>query len=422
MSWTTSRDKTMPAGTRTVTFTPDPDCVPSVGEDQGPVEDFTGTASRLEETDLYRNAVSVSDARVSEDPCDQAPILPSFQQKTLRRVEVPFTRKVKVAATTTKLVPKQVEQQVVVKKLREVECMIEVEEEYTEFIEVERTRDKEIWVKKIIQEKYFEKVPKKCTRKVLRPSKKMQEVEEIQTVTVETNEVQTVDTFRVDEVQDTKIVEVEEFEEIEYRPHKTGRVELHRTREMGRVPGNHLNRNTGHVLDEPTPDLDAIDNDSNAPGSWPAPSMTGACGDCYTAPSRPTPRDPNQSYYRTAQVGSAATKNDNMTNQEFLRAAGDFQHKNKGGPGPTNNKSIGLTVKNTHTKHTDGTGVLVTKVLQSTPASRAGLKPGDLVTKVGGYPTSTVSNFRDAALSTDGPLVIVFNRDGRTNIQVTLHR
>jgi len=435
MSWSNSR--TIPAGRGTkTTFVPDPDCEPVEGEDQGPVEDFTGTASVLEETDLYRNAVSVSDPRVSEDPCDAPPEIPTFQQKVLRRVEVPFTRKVKVPTTTTRLVPTTQQKQVVVQKLQQVDCMEEVEEEYTEWCEEERTRDKEIWVKQIVQEKYFEKVPYKRVRKVLRPSTRMEQVEEVQTVTVESNEVETVNTFRVDEVQDTKVVEVEEFEEIEYRPHNTGKMALHRTREIGRIPGTHLSRNTGTVAPEPTAEHEGIDNDSN-PGSAAANAQsqmlaqgpvrgfgksdyrksgmiaggfgggTGAQGNGGNGP--------------LAGEAQALYANDSFTNPKFVRSAGDFQKK-LAGPGHADSKSIGLTVKNTHTRHTDGTGVLVTRVEESSPAARALLKAGDLVTSVANRPTSTVEQFREAVLANAGPITITVNRDGRRNVSVTLIR
>lgn len=420
MSWSSTREQTMSAtAAGTVTFQPNPDCEPA--EETGIVQDFTGTAKKFEETDLYRNAVTVSQPQESQDPCDQPPVMPTFQQRVTRRVEVPFTRRVKVPTTTTKLVPKVVQTEVQVKKLREVDCMVEVEEEYTEICEVERVRDKEIWVKKIIQEKYIERVPRKCTRKVMRPSKRMEEVLETQIVNVETNEVQTVDTFRVDEVQDSKVVEVEELQEIEYRPFKTGRIELSKTRELGRVPGSHLARNTGNVLDEPTAELNEIDNDSN-PGRT-QPLARYASGDCYVGPgpqqTQATARL-GQSYYRQ-QPGQDPFRTESFTNSAYVRGAGDFQHKMKGGksPSPT---PIGLTVKNTHTKHTDGTGVLVTKVESGSPASAAGFKAGDLITKVAGYPTSVVQQFRNGVLSTDGPLVVVFNRDGRQNIQCTIQR
>lgn len=438
MSWSNSR--TIPAGTVGATFHRNPDCEPIPGSEQGPVEDFTGTAKRLEETDLYAKAVSVSEPKLSEDPCDEAPILPSFQQKILRRVEVPFTRQVKVDTTTTKLVPKVVERQVCVKKLVEVPCWEEVEEEYTEWCEEERCRDKEIWVKQIVQEKYFEKVPYKRTRIVKRPTTRMDEVEEMQTVAVETNEVVVVPSFRVDEVEDTKVVEVEEYEEIEYRPHKTGNIQLHRTRELGRIPGKHLARNTGVALREHqlTADLENIDNDSNPGdargGRGPFVGTQGGLvgvggntggksdyrksgmvpggfnGGSQGAGAAPLPGDAQASF-----------ANDNFTNPAFLRPAGDFQ-KRLTGPGLQESRSIGLTVKNTHTRHTDGTGCLVTKVDESSPASRAGLKAGDLISSVANRPTSTVEQFREAVLQNPGPLVLSVNRDGRRNVSVTLYR
>ena len=232
-------------------------------------------------------------------------------------------------------------------------------------------------------------------------------------------------------------------------------MELHRTREIGRIPGQHLSRNTGVVAPEPTAEHDEIDNDSNAgkcsssasyhdmltnavfffQGSAAAIAQTQMLGQSQ-------PRGNGNSDYRKSGMvaggfgggtqgfsgagplageAQALYANDSFTNPKFVRSAGDFQKK-MAGPGHTDSKSIGLTVKNTHTRHTDGTGVLVTRVEESSPAARAMLKAGDLVTSVANRPTSTVEQFREAVLANSGPITISVNRDGRRNVSVTLYR
>ncbi len=83
---------------------------------------------------------------------------------------------------------------------------------------------------------------------------------------------------------------------------------------------------------------------------------------------------------------------------------------------------IGLTIKNTHTRHTDGTGVHVTKVDFGSPSARAGLRENDLITSVQGQSVTTVDEFQYALQKIPGPLVFQLNRDGRRNLAVTVYR
>jgi len=168
--------------------------------------DYTGTATRFEETDIYRKAVNISDYQPADNETQQPPA--PFQEKVLRRVEVPFTRTVKVPTKTTKLVPTTVVTQVPIKKLVQVPSFTVVDEEYTVFEEREAIREKEIWVKKIVPETYMEKVPVKKIRQVQRPTTEIREVEDLVSVEVPTNRAVEMDGYRVDEVEDTKLVEV----------------------------------------------------------------------------------------------------------------------------------------------------------------------------------------------------------------------
>jgi hypothetical protein len=401
----------------------------------GNVEDFTGTAQRLEDTDLYSRAIAVSSARVSTDECDAPPQLPTFRQKMKRRVEVPYTRQVRVPTTTTKIVPTMVDQTIPVKRLIQVPSFEMVDEEYTEFEEREAEREKEVWVKQIVMEKYIEKVPITKVRQVKRPTTVIQEIEEMQTVQVPGSKTIQVDGFRIDEVEDRKMVEVEEFEEFEYRPVATGRKQLHRTRELGRVPGNHISRRVGNqVIDNdfcaPNGELDQVDIDSN-PGISINPAIQ------YQAQQAPQQQmRASNSFYRSSNSGlpivgqgpqpgdaQASYANDSFTDTAFVRAAGDYQKKAAEEPtSASDSRGIGMTVKNTHTRHTDGTGVLVTKVERSSPAARSGLCEGDLITSVANRPTSTVEQFREALTQIPGPVTLTVNRDGRRNVALTMYR
>jgi len=387
--------------------------------------DYTGTTTRFEDTDIYRNAVNISDFQNLGVEDNQQP--PSFQEKVVRRVEVPYTRTVKVPTKTTKLVPSTVTTQVPVKKLVQVPSFTVVDEEYTVFEEREAVREKEIWVKKIVNETYMEKVPVKKIRQVQRPTMELREVEELVSVDVPTNKAVEVDGYRVDEVQDTKLVEVEEHQTYNWQKQPTDERILTRTREIGRVPGQHLARNVGaDILSQNDAGIAELDVDScpdNAVPSQPRRS-----------PSQQItlPQSNGNSYYRKTggELGMGSTlpgdaqvafSNDNFTDGSFIRGAGG-QEKRGQDPRASGGQSLGLSVKNTHTRHTDGTGVLVTKVERGGPAARAGLQESDIITSVQNIPTSAVEEFASVLKNVSGPVALTVNRDGRRNVYLTLIR
>jgi len=391
---------------------PCPPCPPEGQEETGGYEDYTGMGpTRFEETDLFARSLNISDQRPAEDEPERPA---NFRQKVTRRVEVPFTRKVKVPTRTTKIVPTTVGVKVPVKKLVQVPSYKIVDEEYTVFEEREAVREKEIWVKQVVPEKYIQKVPVKMTRQVKKPHQEIREVEEMVDVQVPSTQAVEVDGYRIDDVEDTKVVEVEEFQEFEYKPHPTGVSELARTREIGRIPNSRINRNVGADTFHPEhPNVRAIDLDSN-------PSFDNARPMSQNPQSRPTsgrrqsrpnPADPDFS-------------NDNFTNTDYIRPAGKNLAMMSSNTAAIKKASsgLGLMVKNTHTRHSDGTGVLVTKVDNGGAAALAGLIENDIITSVEGMPTSTVDEFAAALKQNPGPIVVYLNRDGRRNIPARIER
>lgn len=384
--------------------------------------DYTGTATRFEDTDIYRQAVNISDFQNMGLEEQQQP--PSFQEKVIRRVEVPYTRSVKVPTKTTRLVPSTVTTQVPIKKLVQVPSFTVVDEEYTVFEEREAVREKEIWVKKIVNETYMEKVPVKKIRQVQRPSMEIREVEELVSVDVPTNKAVEVDGYRVDEVQDTKLVEVEEHQTYNWQKQPTDERVLHYTREVGRVPGQHMARNVGgDVLDQNDPSIAGLDVDSTPDNA--VPSQRRPQSQQITRPA-----SNGDSFYRKtgAEYGmglpgdaQVAFSNDNFTDGSFIRGAGGQEKKGQD-PRASGGQSLGLSVKNTHTRHTDGTGVLVTKVERGGPAARAGLQESDIITSVQNIPTSAVEEFASVLKNVSGPVALTVNRDGRRNVYLTLIR
>ena len=69
-----------------------------------------------------------------------------------------------------------------------------------------------------------------------------------------------------------------------------------------------------------------------------------------------------------------------------------------------------------------GAGVVITGVLQNGPAAQAGIRPGDVITAVGGKPVSTVPQLLSAVAAlqpgTASPLDVT-RRDGKIQVQVT---
>jgi len=404
---------------------PCPPCPPETGDagNGGGYEDYTGMGpTTLEETDLYQTAINISDARAAEDDPERPP---NYRQKVTRRVEVPYTRKVKVPTTTTKVVPTSVLVKVPVKKLVQVPAYKIVDEEYTVFEDREAVREKEIWVKQVVPEKYIQKVPVKMTRQVKKPTQEIKEVEEMVEVNVPSTQAVQVEGYRIDDVEDTKVVEVEEFQEFEYLPHPTGNSELARTREIGRLPNSRIARNVGSdTFHHDHPSVRALDLDSNPGGQNVSAdygaSITGQMGGMnmggYGAgngygTNRPDPSQPNFA-------------SDNFTHTDYIRPAGkdlsllatNTQMVKQASGG------LGLGVKNTHTRHSDGTGVLVTRVDSGGAAALAGLLENDIITSINEYPTLTVEEFAAALGQFQGPIQIKFNRDGRRNIFCTLDR
>jgi S1-C subfamily serine protease len=66
-----------------------------------------------------------------------------------------------------------------------------------------------------------------------------------------------------------------------------------------------------------------------------------------------------------------------------------------------------------------GRGLLVTDVADRTPASDAGLAPGDVIVEAGGRPVASIDGFRAALSVRDGPLVLGLVRRGQ-RIEVRL--
>jgi len=323
------------------------------------------------------------------------------------------------------------------------------------------------------------KVPRTLKRKVLKPVTVIKEVDDWAEVEVPGSKIVEVEGYRIDEVEDTKVVEVEEEQEYELRPVPVGTPWVRAEREVGRLAGSRLSRTRGTDVFAPDhPALDTVEPD-NEPDTLGA---TAAVKPPIVIPSNSTIRNPSnglpnlgatipsagfsasgllrtatqagvirtatgvnlptRSFYRQHGENGAATPppygqydRTGYTDPKGILPAGSYKKlsaaSSKGfGPNSSLNADpelislpvLGLTVKNTHTNHTDGTGVYITRVDYGGPASRAGLLENDLITTVQGQPTTTVDEFKYAISRIPGPLVLQINRDGRRNLAVTVYR
>lgn len=162
--------------------------------------------------DLLNRAVKISEEELVEDTVDMRARNTDMHRVVVKKVHVPVKRRVKVPVTTLGKTKAMETRRVKTKKLVPVQGWKEVEEEYTVVEQRARTRDKVVWVKKIVQEEYMEPytVKKKRMKKV--PITQFKEVESYQDVQVEVEKPVEVQGYRVDEVEDVKEVEVEEEE------------------------------------------------------------------------------------------------------------------------------------------------------------------------------------------------------------------
>jgi hypothetical protein len=143
--------------------------------------------------------------------------------------------------------------QVRTKKLIEIPSTKLVNEEYTEVIQQPAIRNKEIWIKKLVPERFSQPITVKKTRQVSVPTTVLREVDDWEVVQVTENKAVEVPGYRIDEVQDSKLIEVEELQNYSLQPLSTGQAQVLSARDIGPINGFHHSRRIGtevfHPLD-----------------------------------------------------------------------------------------------------------------------------------------------------------------------------
>lgn len=344
---------------------------------------------------IYDRALRISSPRMAED--NSADVSRTVQKKVVRQVEVPYTRTVKVPVKTRKIVPTKVQKKVKTKKLVEVPSFKMVDETYTEVVEQPAVRNKEIWVKKIVPERYMQKVPVTKVRQVKVPTTAIKEVDDYEIVEVSGSKAIEVDGYRVDTVEDSKLLEVEEYQTYEFRPFAAGPAKLLQSKEVGPVRGKHHSRAVGnevfHVQDERLRDVDldsipddmarARINDSRPPSqNQPLPQMGGG-------PQSQRSQGPK-------------------SNRQIM------QHQSAP---PRQAAPIGMKLRNTNSN-----GVLVYQVNPGEAAERAGVNTNDVITYVNNRPTRNLTEFREVLNNSAGPLLVQVARRGVRKLMLTIMR
>jgi hypothetical protein len=291
----------------------------------------------------------------------------TITKKYIRQVEVPYTREVKVPVRTHKLVPATTVQRIPTKKLVEVPSFKYVDQEYTDIEDREMTREKVVWVKKVVPEKYVGKVEVRKTRKVKVPTTLVKEVQEFVDVQVPTTKLVEETGWRVDRVQDRKLMEVEEHRKYRLVPEPTGEVHVAGTRDLGRTKGRHLSRQVGDVYGREE-DCASVSCDSQS----------------------------DRGSYIADRLAEASI--------EDKVPAGGY------------GSLIGVLMYNAEPK---GTGCRVSRVHYNQPGWHAGLREGDIITAINGEGTGTLTDFRNAILRSGLLLRITLRR--QANYMVRLH-
>lgn len=364
-------------------------------------------------------------------------------RKVVREVTVPFKRKVKVPVTTKKIVTEMVEQKVPTIKLVKVPVTRTRTETYTVTEEQEAVRDKVIYVKKIVKEKYMKKVPVQKTRQVEYTDYEIQENTVYKTVQIPQERVVEEHGYRVDEVEDFKVVEVTELHEYELQPVATGHAVLHKTTDMGlaheevrvkymsglrsRRMGQEIHTTNLQLLDHiehddelQVPRLTTIKKrvkKKSAPP--PAPTAEPLTPRPSTSQRRRTPRNMYEteytSYISTSRPSTATRQRPSSARRHDPSASSAPSSPSRGfGSGDASQPVLGLL--SMHDSDTDTRGVVVDEV--SGPAQTGGVQRGDIITNINGRAVPSTSALADIV----APFTRQIHSSSRSPLRVTLQR
>lgn len=290
------------------------------------------------------------------------------EKRIVRTVEVPFTQSVQVPVKTMQVVPTRSTQKVATRRMMEVPAFKEVKQKYTVVENRPAMRQKEIWVKKVVPERYMKRVEVPRTRIVKVPHKTIENVPSFDIVEVVEHRPMSVDGYRIDTVEDAVA-------------DGQGHAAMNRSLNRSRIIGKQVY----HPNDERVRSIPLCSR-ANSPSSYSA-LVDRRSGNGYR------PRTTGQ-LRRTRQVDLRASQRP-LANVEAVPLA--------------------VRLKTSGAGHS---GLLVQKVGHAGAAERAGLTKGDIVQYINNRPTRTMEEFRDVLTQSSGPLHLTVARGGPT----ALHR
>lgn len=252
----------------------------------------------------------------------------------------------------------------------------------------------QIWVKKLVPERYHQPVTVKKIRQVAVPTSVLRQVDDWEVVTVTENKPIEVAGYRIDEVQDSKLVEVEELQNYTLQPVSTGEASLIAARDVGPINGFHHSRRIGSEVFHAHDERHALIEEDHQP-------MSGTLGRPL-ASTTGTKRSLNHSgvFNRTGPSASmrSASQSFSSTTTEPDRA-------------------IGFKVRDTPEN-----GVQVYRVVPSEAAERAGLRRNDIILYVNNRPTRNLTEFRQVLNASGGPVLMQVRRRGVQKLSLIVHR
>lgn len=352
----------------------------------------TGNSLPLAPSSIYDSAIRISSPRIQSE-CDDVNVPSNVHRRVIRQVEVPFTRQVKVPVMTRQLVPQLVEKKVRTKQLMEVPSTKMVTEEYTEVVQQPTIRNKEIWVKKLVPERFSQPIVVKKTRQVSVPTTVLRETDGWEVVQVTENRAVEVPGYRIDEVQDSKLVEVEELQNYALQPLSTGQAQILSAREVGPITGFHHSRRIGTEVYHPLDARHAGIEEDTAP-------FSGSLG-------RPLSSNGSRNNGTFRKSGQ----------QAMLGAGNTAPARNPLGLSTDLDKSIGFKVRDG-----DANGVVVYRVTPGEAAERAGVRNGDVIIYVNNRPSRNLAEFRSVLNGSGGPVLLQVRRRGVQKLSLTVHR
>jgi hypothetical protein len=326
---------------------------------------------------------------------------PVVRKKIVRTVEVPVTRTVKVP----------------IKLKGGVESAFHtVQETYTDFEERPAVRDVEVWVKKVVKERYMKQVPVSKTRTARVPVADGRAYEVVPEAEA--------DAYRVDEVHDVERVQVEEWADFELRPTLRSRpVPVAVQYPPDAAPGTTYGAGSGRVGAREVRDIVSKGDpllrtvaltDCRQPQPYVPEPCRAVGANIVAAPpkARAKARTPaatrdfgTRSTRVTAKLPSIARNTQRAPKPVLPPAHTQPLSQTQTGPRVGTNMGVADFLRISSVANNEKRCIVVSNV-SSSPAAEMGLQIRDCITHVNNRPVRTPEQFTQMLNATDGSIVL----------------